>query len=158
MLNVSVCTLTGTSSTGAHTHTAYKTHLRACVSVSHVRFLDLHMAKEMQCPKSVFFILFSTSAICYSMIMISLSFFFSSWVFMTGRLGAVIPVLYTTWHRPAVRGPDWTSIWLRCCHQHPAGSGISDTKVFKVKEITVITFVYIWVNGRVVTYKCHFLI
>lgn len=135
--------------THAHMHTVHSLD-----SLTRQVFAALHTAQEeMPCgPKSLssLFILFPSSAVCYSVIMIS-PFFFSSWVFMRGRLGAVIPVLYTTWHRPAVRPqrlvptPDWTAILLRWCHQHPAGSGV---KLFTLKaeevKVTVATKSSFW--------------
>lgn len=134
--------LTG-SCTHAHMNTAHK-HSLDSLRFSLTR-QDLHTAKEeMRCgPKSIFLILFPTSAVWHSMIMIPLLFFFlSSWVFMTGRLGAVIPVLYTTWRRPAVRSQRaWLDVYI-------AAMLSSAPKVFilKVEEVTVITDLSICVS------------
>lgn len=106
------------------------THLGALASVSHVRFLQ----SSIRLNKGGCLVLFFNSRHLLFPFH-NLSLFFSSWVFMRGRLWAVIPVLYITWHHPVVRPqrliptPDWTV--------STSSSGISGTKVFivKVKEV-----------------------
>lgn len=136
----------------AHTLTCTQyTHLTA----SHVRFLQLSIRLKKRCRVVQNHSPPFSSCFHHPPFVTpwswSLPFFFSSWVFMRGRLGAVIPVLYTTWHRPAVRPqrlvptPDWTAILLRWCHQHPAGSGV---KLFTLKaeevKVTVATKSSFW--------------
>ena len=57
---------------------------------------------------------------------------------LAGRLGAIIPALYATWHCPAfhltlILTSDWTGEPLQWCHHHRAGSGDTDYMVFNLK-------------------------
>lgn len=89
-------------------------------------------------------------------------FFFSSWVFMTGRLGAVIPVLYTTWHRPAVRSQrPWLDVDIAAMLSsapsrkwHLRHQGIHSQSG---RSNCDHKFVYLCVNHWDLTFKqCHF--
>lgn len=84
------------------------THLTVFAAASHVMFLRFSIQRKKRCHvvqnQSPLFSCCSQHPPFVTPWSGSLFFFFfSCWVFMTGRLGAVIPALYTTWHCAAVR-------------------------------------------------------